>query len=98
MAKRASTGVSFTPEQADFPNSLVRRGESQPVSEVVRAALRPSQHRRAVLRVEIERARGEIAAGADDLDQDRIVGGEVFFREWGADLDEREEAARFPTP
>ena len=64
---------------------------------VVRAALRPFQHRRAVLRAEIERARGEIAAGGDDLDRGRIVEGDVFFREWDADLDEREEAARLPT-
>ena len=46
----------------------------------------------------MERARGEIAAGADDLDQGRIVEGDVFFREWDADLDKREEAARLPTP
>ncbi len=72
MAKRASISVSVTPEQADFPTSLVRR------------------HRRAVRRAEIECARGAIAAGADDLDQGRLVEGEVFFREWDADLDERE--------
>lgn len=65
---------------------------------VVHAALRPYQRRRAVLRAEIERARGEIAAGADDLDQRRIVAGDAFFREWDADLDKREEAARLPTP
>lgn len=65
---------------------------------VVHAALRPYRRRRAVLRAEIERARGKIAAGADDLDQGRIVEGDVFFREWDADLDEREEAARLPTP
>ena len=98
MTKRASISISFTPEQADFLNSLVRDGEYQSVSEVVRAALRSFQNRRAVLRAEIERARGEIAAGADDLDQGRIVEGDVFFREWDADLDEREEASRRPIP
>ncbi len=98
MAKRASISVSVTPEQADFLASLVRSGEYQSISEVVRAALRPFQHRRAVLRAEIERARGAIAAGADDLDQGHIVEGEVFFREWDADLDEREEASRLHTP
>ncbi len=98
MAKRASINVSVTPEQADFLASLVRSGEYQSVSEVVRAALRPFQHRRAVLRAEIERARGAIAAGADDLDQGRTVEGEVFFREWDAELDEREEASRRRTP
>lgn len=98
MAKRASISISFTPEQADFLTSLVRGGEFQSVSEVVRAALRPFQHRRAVLQAEIERARGKIAAGADDLEQGRIVEGDVFFREWDVDLDEREEAARLSTP
>ena len=98
MARRATISISFTPEQADFLNSLVRDGEYQSVSEVVRAALRSFQHRRAVLRAEIERARGEIAAGADDLDQGRIVEGDAFFREWDADLDGREEAVRLPTP
>ncbi len=98
MAKRSSIGVSVTPQQADFLNSLVRGGEYQSVSEAVRAALRLFQHRRAVLRAEIERARGKIAAGVDDLDQGRFVEGEVFFREWDADLDEREEASRLHTP
>ena len=65
---------------------------------VVHAALRPYQRRRTVRRAEIERARREIAAGADDLDQGRIVAGDAFFREWDADLDEREEAAPLPTP
>jgi antitoxin ParD1/3/4 len=97
MAKRASISISFTPEQADFLNSLVRCGEYQSVSEVVRAALRPFQHRRAVLRAEIERARREIAVGADDLDRGRIVEGDAFFREWDADLDEWEEKARSRT-
>ena len=98
MAKRASISISFTPEQADFLNFLVRDGDYQSASEVVRAALGLFQRRRAVLRAEIERARGEIAAGADDLDQGRIVEGDLFFREWDADLDEREEAARLPAP
>ena len=98
MAKRASISISFTPEQADFLNSLVLDGEYRSVSEAVRAALRLFQHRRAVLRAEIERARGAIAAGADDLDQGRIVEGEMFFREWDAELDEREEASRLRTP
>ena len=98
MTKRASISISLTPEQADFLNSLVRDGEYQSVSEVVRAALRSFQHRRAVLPAEIERARGEIAAGADDLDQGRIVEGDAFFRQWDADLDQREEAVRLPTP
>ena len=90
MAKRATISVSVTPEQADFLTSLVRSGEYRSVSEVVRAALRLFQHRRAVLGAEIECARGAIAAGADDLDQGRLVEGQVFFREWDADLDERE--------
>lgn len=98
MAKRASIRISFAPEQADFLNSLVRSGEYPSVSEAVRAALRLFQHRRAMLRAEIERARRAIAAGADDLDQGRIVEGDVFFREWDADLDEREEASRLRTP
>ena len=91
MAKRASISISFTLEQAEFLTSLVRSGEYQSVSEVVRAALRRFQHCRAMLRA-------EIAAGADDLDQGRIVEGEAFFREWDADLDEREEASRVRTP
>ena len=78
--------------------SLVRSGEYPSVSEAVRAAQRPFQHHRAVRRAEFERARGEIAAGAVGLDQGRIVEGELFFREWDADLDEREEASRLHSP
>ena len=94
MAKRESISVSFTPEQAEFLAALVDRGDYQSVSEAVRAALRPFQHRHAVLGAEIARARGDIEAGAEDLDRGRIVGGDIFFEEWDAELDELEMASR----
>ncbi len=94
MATRRNISVSFTPEQAEFLTSLVDRGTYQSVSEVVRAALRPFQHRQAVLDAEMDRARRDIEAGADQLDRGRIVDGDAFFEEWDAELDELEGAAR----
>ncbi len=94
MAERKSISISFTPEQAEFLASLVDRGKYQSVSEVVRAAVRPFQHRHEVLDAEIDRARRDIKAGADQLDQGRIVDGNAFFEEWDAELNELETASR----
>ena len=94
MAKRESISISFTPEQARFLTSLVDRGKYQSISEVVRAALRPFQHRQAVLDAEIDRARRDIEAGADQLDQGRIVDADAFFEEWDAELDAFEAASQ----
>lgn len=90
MARRESISISFTPEQAEFLASLVDRGEYQSVSEAVRAAVRPFQHRHAVMDAELDRARREIEAGAGQLDEGRTVEGDAFFEEWDAELDERE--------
>ena len=94
MAKRDSISISFTPEQAEFVTSLVDRGRYASASEVVRAALRPFQHRHAVLDAELDRARRGIKAGADQLDQDRIVDSDTFFEEWDAELAELETTSR----
>ena len=94
MAKRESICISFTPEQTRFLTSLVDRGKYQSISEVVRAAVRLFQHRQAVLDAEIDRARGDIEAGADQLDQGRVVDADAFFEEWDADLDALEAASQ----
>ena len=94
MARRDSISISFTPEQAEFVTSLVDRGRYESASEVVRAALRPFQHRHAVLDAELDRARRGIKAGADQLDEDRIVDGDTFFEEWDAELAELETTSR----
>lgn len=94
MAKRESISISFTPEQVRFLTSLVDRGKYQSISEVVRAALRPFQHRQAVLDAEIGRARRNIEAGADQLDQGRIVDADAFFEAWDAELDAFEAASQ----
>ena len=94
MARRDSISISFTPEQAEFVASLVDRGRYESASEVVRAALRPFQHRQAVLDTEIDSARRGIEAGADQLDQGRIVDGDTFFEEWDAELAELETTSR----
>ena len=94
MARRDGISISFTPEQAEFVTSLVDRGRYESASEVVRAALRPFQHRYAVLDAEIDSARRSIEAGADQLDQGRIVDGDTFFEEWDAELTELETTSR----
>lgn len=97
MAERESISISFTSEQARFLTSLVDRGRYRSVSEAVHAAVRPFQHRQAMLDAEIDRARSDIEAGADQLDQGRIVDAGAFFAEWDAELEELEETARPPT-
>lgn len=78
-----------------MPDSSGRRHRS--VSEAVHAAVRPFQQRQAILDAEIERARSDIEAGADQLDQGRSVDGGAFFAEWDAELEELEKTARPPT-
>ena len=97
MAKRESISVSFTPEQAEFLTSLVAQGKYRSVSEVVRAALWPFQHRHAVLDAEVDRARRDIEAGASQLDEGRIVDAGIFFDEWDAELDAFETASQSGT-
>ena len=91
MAERESIRISFTSEQARFLNSLVNRGRYRSVSEAVQAAVRRFQQRQAMLDVEIDGARSDIEAGADQLDQGRSVDGGAFFAEWDAELEELEK-------
>ena len=91
MAERESIRISFTSEQARFLTSLVSRGRYRSVSEAVQAAVRRFQQRQAMLDVEIDRARSDIEAGADQLDQGRSVDAGAFFAEWDAELEELEE-------
>ena len=97
MVEHESISISFTSEQARFLTSLVDRGRYRSVSEAVHAAMRPFQSRQAMLDAEIDRARSDIKAGADQLDQGRIVDAGAFFAEWDAELEELEETARPPT-
>lgn len=92
MAKRENISVSFTPDQAEFLASCVRSGRYQSTSEAVREGVRLLEHEHQRRQAEIERARELIAAGADDLDEGRVVDGEDFFAEWDAELDELETA------
>ena len=94
MAERESISISFTSQQARFLTSLVERGRYQSVSEAVHAAVRPFQQRQAMLDAEVDRARSDIKAGADQLDQGRIVDADTFFAEWDAELEELEKTAR----
>lgn len=57
--------------------------------------MRPLQYRQAVLDAEIDRARSDIEAGADQLDQGLIVDAGTFFAEWDTEL---ERARRAPAP
>ncbi len=53
--------------------------------------VRPVQRRQAMLDAEIDRARSDIKAGTDQLDQGRSVDGDAFFAEWDAELEELEK-------
>ena len=75
-----------------MPDSIGRRYRF--VSEAVHAAVRPLQQRQAMLDVEIDRARSDIKAGADQLDQGLIVDAGAFFGEWDTELEEPDKTAR----
>ena len=90
MAERESIRISFTSEQARFLTSLVDRGRYRSVSEAVQAAVRLFQQRQ-VPDAETDRARRDIEAGTDQLDQGRSADGGTFFAEWDAELEELEE-------
>lgn len=93
MAKRESISVSFTPQQAQFLFSCVSSGRYQSTSEAVREAVRLLEDRHALRQAEIDRARSLIHEGAEQLDEGKVMDGDLFFREWDAELDELETAA-----
>jgi antitoxin ParD1/3/4 len=94
LATRENISVSFTPQQAEFLASCVASGRYQSTSEVVREGLRLLQDQQARVQAEIDRVRGLIREGADDLDRGDTIDGDTFFREWDEELDEIEAAHR----
>lgn len=94
MAMRENISVSFTPHQAEFLAACVASGRYQSTSEVVREGLRLLEHHHERRQAELERARGLIQEGADQLDRGAVVDGETFFREWDEELDALEASRR----
>lgn len=92
MAKRENISVSFTPQQAQFLSGCVASGRYQSTSEVVRAAVRLLEEQQARHEAELERARGLIREGAEQLDAGKVMDGDRFFREWDEELDAIEAA------
>lgn len=90
MAKRENISISFTPKQAQFLTSCVESGRYQSTSEAVREGVRLLEHEHQRRQAEIARARDMIAAGADDLEQGRVIEGDDFFAQWDAELDDME--------
>lgn len=94
MAKRQNISVSFTPQQAEFLASCVSSGRYQSTSEVVREGLRLLQDEQAQRQAEIERARGLIQEGSDQLEQGAAIDAAAFFDEWDKELDALQGAQR----
>jgi antitoxin ParD1/3/4 len=92
MASRENISVSFTPQQAEFLASCVASGRYQSTSEAVREAIRLLEDQHARRQAEIERIRGLVLEGADQLDRDDVIDSEAFFREWDEELKEIEAA------
>ena len=70
------------------------RANSSPSARSCRAAVRPLQHRYAMLDAETDRARRDIKAGAGQLGQSRIVDADTFFDEWDAEPGALETASQ----
>ena len=92
MANRENISVSFTPQQAQFLSACVASGRYQSTSEVVREAVRLLEDQQARRQAELERARGLIREGAEQLNAGQVVDGDCFFREWDEELDVIETA------
>jgi antitoxin ParD1/3/4 len=97
MVNRRNISVSFTPQQAEFLSDCVASGRYQSMSEVVRESIRLLKDQQDHRQAEIERARGMIEEGADQLDRGQVVDGETFFRDWDEELDQLEAAERGQT-
>lgn len=61
--------VSLTPEQDDFIQRLLKKGEYQNASEAMRDAIRALQQRRAMDALKLKRLKQAIDAGLTDLDR-----------------------------
>lgn len=86
MPNRQNVSISFTPEQVSFLANCVKSGRYQSTSEVVREAVRMLEFQIQRREAELARVRAMIAEGADQLDRDEVVDGEIFFREWDEEL------------
>jgi|GEM_PF-1923889 len=87
MAKGETVSFSLTPEQVEFLSSMVSSGRCQSTSEAVRDAVRLLEDRYARRQAEIDRARTLIREGAEQLTAGPVVDGDLFFKEWDAELD-----------
>lgn len=61
--------INLTPEQNDFIEEVLSRGEYANASEAVRDAIRALQQRRAHDALKLERLRLSIRAGAEAIDR-----------------------------
>ncbi len=82
MANRENISVSFTPQQTEFLSACIGSGRYQSLSEVVREALRLLEHQLNQREAELERAKGLIQEGVNDLGSGNTVDDKTFFEEW----------------
>ena len=84
--------ISLTPEQDDFIDEVLAKGEYRNASEAVRDAIRTLQQRRAFDALRLERLRLSIQHGVAALDRG------AFTEVEDADLDSYLDSLGAPTP
>jgi antitoxin ParD1/3/4 len=89
MATRTTLNVSLTPALGQLVDDLVKEGQYQSSSEVVREGLRLLSERNEARKAAIAKLNADVAIGMDQLRRGQTVDGETFMREMREKLQRR---------
>lgn len=82
MPKRVTRNISLTPQMDKFVSSLVKSGEYESASEVMRDAVRALRQRQQVERRQAAAFYAMVDQGLASLDAGRVVDGDAFMADW----------------
>lgn len=94
MAKRTTMNVSLTPALEKFVHKLVKSGQYQSSSEVIRDSLRVLEQEAKRRAAELKRLRGQIDEGIHAVERGEVVDGESYFQDLEARLIRRMQTSK----